>query len=175
VERLTPRLRIRSFRAEDLDAYAALVADAEVMRYLGGPQTRAEAAAYLDDVLARDAATGIARYAVEQRDDGGFLGFCGFRCQLDGTDFGWRYARMSWGRGYGTEAALEVLDHGVSVLGLCDIFAGCALENVGSLRIIERLGLPWRRYGDHDGRPDVRYAQQSPGPGAERVADASAP
>jgi len=31
----TPRLRLRKFRGSDLDAYAEMSADAEVMRYAG--------------------------------------------------------------------------------------------------------------------------------------------
>lgn len=36
----TPRLLLRTFRLDDLPAYAALNADPEVARYLGGPKTR---------------------------------------------------------------------------------------------------------------------------------------
>ena len=36
----TPRLLLRTFRRDDLPHYAALNADPEVVRYLGGPLTR---------------------------------------------------------------------------------------------------------------------------------------
>ncbi len=39
----TERLLLRPFRAEDFDAYAAMCADAEVMRYLGGALSREDA------------------------------------------------------------------------------------------------------------------------------------
>ena len=40
----TPRLLLRMFRQDDIDAYARICADPEVMRFLGGaPLSRAEA------------------------------------------------------------------------------------------------------------------------------------
>ncbi|MGZ8631212.1 MAG: GNAT family N-acetyltransferase [Actinomycetota bacterium] len=36
----TPRLRLRTFRRDDLPHYAAVNADPEVARYLGGPLSR---------------------------------------------------------------------------------------------------------------------------------------
>ena len=179
MELLTPRLRIRSFRREDLDAYAALVADAEVMQFLGGAQDRTQAAAYLDDLFVREAIGGVTRFAVERLDDGCFLGLCGYKTLLTPerlTDFGWRYTRASWGQGYGTEAAHAVHAYGRQTLGLRDISAGCAVANVGSLRIIERLGLPWRRFdtAEYGPEPDVRYYQRDPGKGAEYVAPSAA-
>jgi RimJ/RimL family protein N-acetyltransferase len=44
----TPRLLLRTFRHDDLAHYAALNADPEVARYLGGPLTREDS----DDIAA---------------------------------------------------------------------------------------------------------------------------
>ena len=38
----TERLILREFRENDFEAYAAMCADAEVMRFLGGAMKRAE-------------------------------------------------------------------------------------------------------------------------------------
>ena len=49
----TPRLRLRTFRTDDLPRYAALNADPEVARYLGGPLSREhsdEIAAWANEV-----------------------------------------------------------------------------------------------------------------------------
>ncbi|HST24705.1 MAG TPA: GNAT family N-acetyltransferase [Gaiellaceae bacterium] len=46
-----------------------------------------------------------------------------------------------WGNGYATEASRAVLDHGFGALGLNRIFALCFAENVGSRRVLERLGM----------------------------------
>ena len=49
----TPRLLLRTFRRDDLPLYAALNADPEVARYLGGPLTRQDS----DDIVVMAGAT----------------------------------------------------------------------------------------------------------------------
>ena len=155
MELSTENLRIRSITTDDAEAYADIVADPEVMRYLGGsPIDSAAASEYIADCIQRDRDTGISRYAVLQKTDGAFIGFCGFKALTEdlsgqvapGTawvDFGWRYQRASWGRGYGTEAAIAVYDYGKKRLHLENVEARAHRDNVGSLRIIEKLGFIW--------------------------------
>ena len=150
----TDRLLIRSFRSEDVAAYAGIVADAEVMRYLGQPLDRKAANDYVEDCIERDQSSGISRYAVLLRSDQRFIGFCGFKALRedaggqvpagqDWVDFGWRYSRSIWRSGYGFEAAQAVYQHGKRTLGLAGIEARAHRDNLGSLRIIEKLGFRW--------------------------------
>jgi len=136
----THRLLIRSFEREDIPAYAEIVADPRVTRYLGDgkPYSYEQAAAYVEDLIARDSTTGISRYAVLLGDE--LIGFCGFKDLGDHIDFGWRYAHRYWGKGYATEAARAVLEYGVEILGLSGIVAVAYEANVGSVRVIEKLG-----------------------------------
>ena len=154
MEIITDNLIIRSFNSGDIDDYANIVADPEVMRYLGDTLDRDSAAAYVTDCVERDQDTGISRYAIVQKSDGAFIGFCGFKSlvedygnQVPGgvpwTDFGWRYRRSSWGRGFGFEAASAVYKHGRRELDLHRLEARAHRDNVGSLRIIEKLGFQW--------------------------------
>lgn len=170
----TDRLTIRSFRPGDVPDFARIAADPEVMRYLGGPVDAETASAYVFDCIARDRATGISRYAVARSADGALLGFCGFKhLEEDAggqvptgtawTDFGWRYRQSAWNQGYGTEAALAVYAWGTLHLELATIEARAHEDNVGSWRIIEKLGFvrlddyettvgPYRRYREPGGR-----------------------
>ena len=76
-------------------------------------------------------------------------------------DFGWRYARKTWNKGYATEAAAIVLDYGVNTLGLSGIVAESVTENVKSIRVIEKLGMQFEAFGELLGRKTVRYRQPS--------------
>jgi len=174
----TDRLTIRSFRPNDAQAFIRIAADPEVMRFLGGPIDAQAARAYVLDCVARDRATGTSRYAVERSADGALLGFCGFKhLEEDAgaqvppgtpwTDFGWRYRQSAWNQGYGTEAALAVYAWGTRHLDLATIEARAHEDNVGSWRIIEKLGFvrlgnyettvgPYRRYREPDRRPGAR-------------------
>jgi len=47
----------------------------------------------------------------------------------------------SWGKGYATEALHAVLSLGFDTLGLHRIEAGSAVGNIGSLRVMEKVGM----------------------------------
>jgi RimJ/RimL family protein N-acetyltransferase len=144
----TERLVIRSLTLEDLADYAMLVADPEVMRYLGEVQGGEAARRYVMDCVERDQSTGISRYAVTDREGGEFMGFCGFKEIIldsgpDWLDFGWRYQKRFWRQGIGIEAARAVHRFGTDELNLSGIEARAHVDNTGSLRIIELLGFEW--------------------------------
>jgi RimJ/RimL family protein N-acetyltransferase len=140
----TPRLLIRSFTEKDIAAYAEIVANSEVTRYLGDgtPHSFEEAERYISNTIERDRDSGVARYAVVRKQQRDLIGFCGYWQLEDYVDFGWRYAQSAWGQGYGTEAALAFV------------------ANTGSLRIIEKLGFPRSVRDTILGKPVIRYYQQ---------------
>jgi RimJ/RimL family protein N-acetyltransferase len=140
----TTRLVLRTFREADLPLYAALNADPEVTRWLGGSISREDSddiAAWAQECFERD---GFGLLAVERRDDGAFLGMCGLHHQRsypDEVEAGWRLAREHWGHGYATEAATAWLDHGFGPLGLDRIISITERENTRSLAVMARLGM----------------------------------
>ncbi len=46
-----------------------------------------------------------------------------------------------WNKGYATEALVRILDFGFSEQKLHRIEAGCAVENIGSIRTLEKAGM----------------------------------
>jgi ribosomal-protein-alanine N-acetyltransferase len=60
-------------------------------------------------------------------------------------DFGFVFNPRYWGRGYGTEATRAVLDKAFLILKLDRITATCDTRNVGSWRLMEKVGM--RREG----------------------------
>jgi RimJ/RimL family protein N-acetyltransferase len=142
----TTRLRLRDWREEDRDPFAAMNADPEVARYLGGPQSRAASNARLDDYVRAYEQHGFTRWVVEHR-AGGFLGCVGVMPSRDGHplgphhEIGWRLARDGWGRGYATEAAAGALQDAFVRVRLTEILAYTTAENTRSRAVIERLGM----------------------------------
>src|SRR4051794_15937605 len=75
----TERLILRSFRADDADAQAAMMGDGEVMRHLGGrPLSREEAWRRLLNGHACWSLLGFGYWAVARRADGAMIGQVGF-------------------------------------------------------------------------------------------------
>ena len=145
----TPRLLLRTFRLDDLPLYAALNADPEVVRYLGGvPLTREHSDGIAEWAQEHYAEEGIGLLAVERREDGAFLGMCGLHHQQsfpDDVEVGWRLAREHWGHGYATEAATGWLDHGFGKLDLARVISITDPPNVRSLAVMRRLGMVFDR------------------------------
>ncbi len=79
----TARLRLRMWRDEDLDAYARMCADSEVMRHLSGPMTREQSEEQVARFVRRWEERGFGLWAAEHKADGAFIGFVGL---LDSED-----------------------------------------------------------------------------------------
>lgn len=143
----TERLRLRQWREADYAAFAALNADAEVMRYFPAPLSRAESDAMADRCRGLIAAKGWGLWAVERKTDGAFLGFVGLHEPAAALPFapcvevGWRLARHAWGYGYATEAARGALAYGFGHLGLDEIVFFTALANARSRAVMQRIGM----------------------------------
>ncbi len=140
----TERLILRPYYREDVATYAAISADPEVMRYLGGPRDPA----YTEEQMAGSNAdlrrSGAGMVAVERRDDGQFLGAVGLSVvpwYPDDLQLGWRLVPEHWGHGYATEAARAWLAYGFEVLGRDRITAMADVPNLRSLAVMERLGM----------------------------------
>ena len=81
----TDRLRLRAFRASDLDAYSTMQANPEVMRYMvmGRTSTRAEVWRTMATSLGAWVLRGYGMWACEKIDDGAFIGSVGIFQPLD--------------------------------------------------------------------------------------------
>ena len=143
----TPRLVLRAAGPDDHDDVHAYATDAEVVRYMDwGPNTPE----ITREVLARwraDAAVwpraGVS-LAVEHVEDRRVIGSVRLEV-VDPThrtaDFGYTFHRDYWRRGYAVEAGTAVLATAFGVLDLHRVWATCDVRNVGSWRVMEKLGM----------------------------------
>lgn len=163
----TGRLLLRPFAEGDLDAYAAIVADPEVMRYVGGrPLDRAEAWRQIALFLGHERLRGWTNNAVVDRATGALLGRCGlWRPEgWPGLEVGWMLGRAAWGHGYATEAALAWRDWTFAVLGARELVSVVHRDNLRSARVAERIGHRRLRDLELNGQPCVLWGQ-TPGGG----------
>jgi RimJ/RimL family protein N-acetyltransferase len=141
----TERLLLRPFRDDDLDAYAEICADAEVMRYLGEarPLSRAEAWRQMAFFLGHWQLRGFGFWALEEKASGTLIGRAGLQNPegWPGFEAGWTLGRPYWGHGYATEAAREMLRLGFDELGLHRIVGRLDARNTASARVLEKLGM----------------------------------
>jgi RimJ/RimL family protein N-acetyltransferase len=81
------------------------------------------------------------------------IGTCGIRMvtvHAQEAELGYELHPDSWGHGYATEAAWNMLAFGFHILPLQRVGAQCLAENTASVRVLERLGMrPERRQRRH--------------------------
>lgn len=137
----TARLEFRTWLASDLKQAAAVWADPQVMRYIGGPYSRDELVARLAREVENDATYGVQYWPVFI--EGEFAGCCGLKPhdpELRLFEIGFQFLPERWGGGYASEAARAVLAYAFDVLGIQGLFAGHHPENDASRRLLMRLG-----------------------------------
>src|SRR6478609_2168323 len=153
----TARLVLRGWRDDDLDPYAALCADREVMRYIGPGtgQTREQAAAAMASFRATWAERGFGLWCLTRPDDDVCLGFVGLAVPdflpeiMPAVEIGWRLARSEWGRGYATEAAIATRDFAFDAVGLDRLVSVARHENLASTGVMRKLGMTLERATVH--------------------------
>ena len=146
----TPHLLLREFEDDDWKAVQEYAANPAVLRYLpGDPPTEARVRQTVrwmkegkgDNPPHYD-------FAVVHKFEQHLIGWCSISIRYDELQQGELAYALNprfWGKGYATEAAHRGLDYGFSELKLHRIFATCRPENVGSWRVLEKVGL--RREG----------------------------
>jgi RimJ/RimL family protein N-acetyltransferase len=138
----TPRLILRPTAPEDFEPWAAFVADADAMRYLGGVQTRLPAWRGFMAVAGAWAMTGYAMFSVIEKASGRWVGRLGPWRPADwpGTEVGWGIVRDCWGRGYATEGAAAAIDWAFDELGWTEVVHLIDPANLASQNVARRLG-----------------------------------
>jgi [ribosomal protein S5]-alanine N-acetyltransferase len=138
------RLRLRAFRESDLEAYAAMSADQEVMQFIGTgvTLTRAETWRSIAFFLGHWEIRGYGMWALERKEDGALVGRAGFHDPEGWPDFelGWLLAREHWGRGYAREAARVALHYARETLGRKRVVSLIRPGNLRSISVATALG-----------------------------------
>lgn len=148
-ELLTPRLRLRGHAPSDLDAYAAMWADPEVVRHITGrAASREESWARLLRHIGHWS-LGFGFWILEDRADGTLLGEAGladFQREMsppppaDMPECGWLLVTRAHGRGLATEAVQAVVAWGERSIGAGRAWCMMSAENAASARVAEKCG-----------------------------------
>ena len=142
----TERLRLRLFTLADVQVMFELNSDPEVIKYAEATPARdlQEARQRLEEgPLADYEKSGYGRFAVELKETGNVIGFCGIKYlpEIDLPEVGYRYLKEYWGRGIGTEAAMACADFARDDLKIKKLIALIMPENAGSIKVAEKLGM----------------------------------
>ena len=142
----TERLILRHLDIGDAPFILELLNEPAFLQYIGDRQVRTvdDAVGYiLKGPTASYREHGFGLDLVQLKADGSKIGICGLiqRDYLADPDIGYAYLQKYWAHGYAVEAAGAVLQHARLVLGLPRVLAITSNENIGSIRVLEKVGL----------------------------------
>jgi [ribosomal protein S5]-alanine N-acetyltransferase len=162
----TPRLYLCQFTEADAPLILELNSDPEVVKYVHEPtlKTEEEAGKIIKDIILPQYKNKLGRWAMHIKGTDEFIGWCGlkYRPELDEIDLGYRLMQKAWGKGYATEAAQYTVDHGFNELDLKLITARAHIENLASIRVLEKLGMDFIGEGIVDNCPVRTYTKANP-------------
>ena len=143
----TDRLLLRNWEEQDFAPYHAMNNDPVVCEYFPDLQTERRSRNVIERYREQEQREGYSFQPLIERATGAFVGDIGLaKVQFDAgfqgaTEIGWMMQRQFWGRGYTTEMARALLDHGFTALGLAEVIAFTVPANARSRRVMGRLGM----------------------------------
>lgn len=146
----TPRLWVRHFEENDLDALVPILSDEEVMRYsTTGALSKEKIAAWLSRTIAQYEHPGFSPWAIILKENNTLIGFSGISpIELDGRmeiEILFRLAKPYWNQGYAYEATLACINYAFDTLGINTLIAIVDPKNERSLNVINKLNMIYEK------------------------------
>jgi len=149
-----PRVTLRQWIERDIEAFAAMNADAEVMKFFPQPLTFDQSLALFQRLKRGIVDRGWGLWAVEVNHAlAGLTGLAEPTFEARFTpciEVGWRFERRFWGQGYALEAARLALRFAFENLHLREVVSFTARPNERSQRLMQRLGMTHSSHDDFE-------------------------
>ena len=140
----TPRLTIREFIPEELEAYLNHFNDEELCLYIP-KRTREERINIFHKAIANYTnGEKLLIYGMYLKPDNEFIGSCLIRPFGDEphtTELGYSIDKIHWGKGLTTEMAVAMIAKAFEDPETKQVVAVTDLANIGSMRVLEKAGL----------------------------------
>jgi ribosomal-protein-alanine N-acetyltransferase len=155
----TERLGLRNWLKTDIEPFAEMNMDADVMRFFPETLTFKETTEVVERIHLHFEKNSFGLFAVENKATAEFIGFTGFAIPRFESFFtpcieiGWRYKKDYWGQGLATEAARACVDYGFKILQFEKIVSFTSVVNVNSEKVMRRIGMSYVSSFDHPNIP----------------------
>lgn len=142
------RIQIRSILNSDLEAIHKLHSLPETDRFntLGIPENIEVTAAIINQWISENNKEKIQKFtcAVELIEGKKFIGLIALNLgkeKFKTAEVWYKFHPDFWNKGYATESLKKIIDFGFKELKLHRIEAGCAIENIASISVLEKAGM----------------------------------
>lgn len=162
----TERLILRKLLPSDDEGMFLLDSNPNVHRFLGNNpvSTIAESRNMIENIRNQYVQNGTGRLAVILKESNEFIGWCGIKFitepdnnHINFYEIGYRLREEFWGKGYAYEAAKACLDYGFHQMNITIMHASANIENSGSRKILEKMGMQQKNQFEWNGIPCVWY------------------
>ncbi len=156
----TSRLIVRPLTETDHPAFHEMQSNPKVMRHVSG-QPQNEAESWLDLLHLIQCYTQEGNllwvWAIERKMDAAFVGTCAIADE--DHNIGYRFLEKYWGNGYGQEVTDALIEFALNDFGLSCITAYVDVENLPSVKILERSKMQFVKefYNEKEGCVDRFY------------------
>ena len=147
---ISNRLTLRFMQKSDLEAIHNLQSIPEVDQYntMGIPKDLAETEKIMAPLFAALEQSEINKYTfvVELSSTKQFVGLIALNLgnpKYKSAEVWYKLLTTFWGKGYATESLTQLLDFGFNDLKLHRIEAGCAVNNLASVKVLEKTGFSY--------------------------------
>lgn len=142
------RLNLRPVKISDLENIHRLHSLPETDKYntLGIPENIEQTTAVISEWITTHERSPQRNFVfvVQLKDQEEFVGLIALNSgkeKFRNAEVWYKFHPTHWNKGYATEALKTVMDFGFNQLNLHRIEAGCAVDNIGSIRTLEKAGL----------------------------------
>jgi len=141
------RLGFRNWSKEDLDEFAEINVDSQVMEHFPKPLTKSETEEFIQRLQKHYSERGYNYFATEILGTGELIGFIGLAYQdyetefNPATDIGWRLKKSTWGKGYATEGAKRCIEYAFNDFKLDRLISTCTENNARSENVMKKIGM----------------------------------
>lgn len=147
----TQRLILRAWQDRDIQPFAQMNADPQVMKYFPATLDSEKSLHLYQRVTSLMDSQGWGWWALERKDSGEFIGATGLMtAEFDAwftpaLEVGWRLAKKHWRKGYATEAAAAALDYANNTLHVSEVVSFTSVTNKPSIGVMEKIGMQRQR------------------------------
>lgn len=148
VEIVTERTKLRLIELSDLESIHELhsLPETDEFNTLGIPNDMDETKSIMKGWIAENHKVEIKNYtfAIREKANNEFIGLFGLKLwdkKYRRGEVWYKIQSKHWNKGIATEALRAMIDFGFNKLDLHRIQAGCAVSNIGSIKVLEKVGM----------------------------------
>lgn len=139
----TERLYLRRINENDLNSFYDIMGNDNTMKYLGKTLTKEEIGYYIEDISKQHFNDNEGEYAIVLKETEEVIGQFSISTKKRDrrSEISYMFSDKYWNKGYGYECTNSIINYLFDELNMNKIIADCDISNVGSCKLLEKLGM----------------------------------